>query len=66
MKAEVKKNMSESREAVMKALEYLEANPTETPKYFSHLEARIEAFFGEDGEDGIDLVKRTGKLMEHL
>lgn len=37
-----------------------------TPKYFSHLESRIDAFFWEDGEDGIDLVKRTGRIMRNL
>ena len=56
--------MEDKREEVYHCLEEIQQNPT--PKYFSHLEARIDAFFGEDGEDGQDIIIRTGRLMANL
>ena len=59
---------SEIRVALYKGLEWLEAHPSETPKYFSQLEEKIEAFWGvaDNLDEAESIIRRTGKLMENL
>ena len=59
---------TEKRKSLYKGLEWLEAHPSETPKYFSQLEEKIEAFWGvaDNLDEAENIIRRTGKLMGNL
>ena len=56
------------RVGLYKGLEWLEAHPSETPKYFSQLEEKIEAFWvlADNLDECENIVRRTGKIMKYL
>ena len=59
---------AEKRKSLYKGLEYLEAHPSETPKYFSQLEEKIEDFWGvaDNLDECESIVRKTGRLMKNL
>lgn len=71
----MKEENTKIRVALFKGLEWLEAHPSETPKYFSQLEEKVEAFWGVAYEESDnknifseceDIVRRCGRLVRYL